>query len=303
MPTTTKYPIKPDFHQKPATMLSIDHDRMQVPFEVRSLSWMQQNRWQQNTSPRRHNYFQIIWVKQGTGTHLIDLEKLPIDAHTIYCISPGQVHQLNAHENLKGYAISFTLDFISMVEDYYDLVFDSGLFYTFDQSPVISIDDEIRKEMIGLVKKMRKEFDNYYLLRAEILRGYLKIFMIYLTRQYKREDNQKGQSRNSRLLKQFLSLLDENYTSKKMVADYAEELCITPNYLNEVVKKISGMPASEHIKQRIVIEAKRQASYTHASMKEIAYNLGFNDTSHFSKYFKNACGTNFTDFKNEISCA
>jgi AraC-like DNA-binding protein len=82
-----------------------------------------------------------------------------------------------------------------------------------------------------------------------------------------------------------------------MVADYAAGFAVTPNYLNEIIKKSSGIPASEHIKQRVVLEAKRLAAYSDASMKEIAYSLGFDDVAHFSKYFKNVTGINFSDFK------
>lgn len=85
-----------------------------------------------------------------------------------------------------------------------------------------------------------------------------------------------------------------------MVTDYADELIVTPNYLNEVIKKITGFPASHHIQQRIVLEAKRQAAYSNLSMKEVAYQLGFDDMAHFSKFFKNASGQSFTDFKKAL---
>jgi AraC-like DNA-binding protein len=83
----------------------------------------------------------------------------------------------------------------------------------------------------------------------------------------------------------------------KMVAEYAEELSVSPNHLNEIVKKVSGFPASHHIRQRVLLEAKRLAAYSGASMKEIAYSLGFEDIAHFSKFFKNLSGSNFTSYK------
>jgi AraC-like DNA-binding protein len=82
-----------------------------------------------------------------------------------------------------------------------------------------------------------------------------------------------------------------------MVSDYADDLCVTPNYLNRTVKKTTGYTASHHIQQQIILEAKRQATYFSTSMKRIAYNLGFDNLAHFSKFFKHNCGMNFTDFK------
>ena len=82
-----------------------------------------------------------------------------------------------------------------------------------------------------------------------------------------------------------------------MVADYASQLLVTPNYLNGIVKKNTGQSAGHLIRKRVVLEAKRMARYSDAGMKEIAYYLGFSDSGHFSKFFKTVSGMNFTDFK------
>ena len=151
--------------------------------------------------------------------------------------------------------------------------------------------------MEEMAEKMVKEYSNFFLLRSEILKGYLKIFLIYLTRQFERSSQTETQSKNIDLVKKFLALIEEDFITKRMVTDYADKLIVTPNYLNEVVKKTTGFPASHHIQQRIVLEAKRQAAYSSLTMKEIAYQLGFDDTAHFSKFFKNVSGESFTDFK------
>jgi AraC-like DNA-binding protein len=261
------------------------------------MEWIAQNRFQQNEGPHRHNYFAIIWVIKGTGIHLIDLDKYELEDNTIYCITPGQVHDLKPTGPIEGYVISFMAEFLGGGEENYDLLFNTGLFYTFSNSPVIKVNEEMGTEMQDAVNKMLKEFNNFFILRAEILRGFLKIFLIYLTRQYERPKENEAHSKSIDLVKQFFALVEKQYPTKKMVNDYAEELAVTPNHLNEVVKKITGSPASHHIQQRIILEAKRQAVYSRVTMKEIAYELGFDDTAHFSKFFKNASGESFSDFR------
>ena len=91
--------------------------------------------------------------------------------------------------------------------------------------------------------------------------------------------------------------LDKNFKEKKMVAEYTAELLVTPNYLNRIVKRNSGLSASHYIRKRIVLEAKRMGRYSDAGMKEIAYDLGFLDLAHFSRFFKTFGGTNFSEFK------
>jgi AraC family transcriptional regulator, transcriptional activator of pobA len=287
----------------PTPILQISRSTANVPFEIHSMEWLEQNRWQQNAAPHRHNYFVIIWVKKGTGVHLIDLEKFELKDDTVYCITPGQVHLLKQNGDAEGYVISFTAEFMGTDETNLDLLFSTGLFNTFSGSPVIKVDEEVKDEMEDAVKRMMKEYSNFFLLRSEILRGFLKIFLIYLTRQFEKTNQQPAQSKNIDLMRRFLSLLEKNYTTKRMVTDYAADLVVTPNYLNEVVKKVSGFPASHHIQQRIILEAKRQAAYANVTMKEVAYHLGFDDMAHFSKFFKNASGSSFTEFKKNLAIA
>jgi AraC-like DNA-binding protein len=208
---------------------------------------------------------------------------------------------MNENEEIDGWVLSFSADFLCITEENYDLLFKTGLFYTFTQSPVIHVTEEMQAELEEVILRMQKEYGNFFLLRSEILRGYLKIFLIHLTRQYDQTQFSPPSTRNIELVKNFLSLLEQNFATKKMVADYALKLAVTPNYLNEIIKKSTGYPASDHIKHRVALEAKRHAVYSDVSMKEIAFNLGFDDVAHFSKYFKNATGINFSDFKKTAS--
>jgi AraC-like DNA-binding protein len=148
-----------------------------------------------------------------------------------------------------------------------------------------------------IIYKLVKEFNNYFLLRSEILVGYFKILLIYLTRRSDTAPQPISRSANAELVNRFFSSVEKQFLTNKKVTDYASHLAVTPNYLNEIVKRISGFPASYHIQQRIVLEAKRHATYSGASMKEIAYHLGFEDIAHFSKYFKNVAGQSFSAFK------
>lgn len=298
MNTITKFIGSQNYQERKKPLLALNKFQASMPFEIHTLDWMRLNRWNQKHLPSKHQRFEIIWVKQGSGTHQVDLNKIKIVKNSICGISPGQLHLIKETQDLKGVSISFSMDFVGLLEHNYDLIYNTGIFSSFSQSSIVH--QCSGEEMIEVVDRMIKEFDNYFLLRTEILRGYLQIFLIYLARQNKNTTHQSVQLNHIRLVNKFLKLLDENYTTKKLVGDYANELCITPNYMNEIVKKATGIPASEHIKKRIILEAKRQALYTNASMKEIAFSLGFTDPSHFSKFFKNACSMNFSKFKNEL---
>lgn len=267
----------------------------EIPFKI---SRIEDNRNEENAASSGDSY-KIIWVKQGSGTHLIDMNKYEIAGNTIHCIAPRRLHFFDSAD-AEGYILTFTPGFLHFYETSSHL-FSNGSFHDFLNSPVIKISGQFNSEMNEITEKMNKEFEYSYSASGQILRELLKIFLIYINRQTTQTEQQLNQTGNAELAGRFLTLLEKNYTTRKMVSHYAMDLSVTPNYLNEIVKKVSGFPASYHIQQRIVLEAKRKAAYVKMSMKEVAYHLGFDDISHFSKFFKNVSGVNFTDFKKEIT--
>lgn len=263
------------------------------PFEIHTIEWDDKVEKLNQDVPHRHNYFEIVWVQSGSGTCLIDLERFEIIADQVYCVTPGQLHHFRAGKDLRGYVLKFTPDFLLMPEDNVTLI--SRQKYACSRT--IKLSEELKMEMGDLLQKMIREYDNFFLMRSEILKGLLKIFLIYLTRQYEPAVSDLEPPRRIELVNRFFSMVEKKYMQHKMVADYAEELSVSPNHLNEIVKKVSGFPASHHIRQRVLLEAKRLAAYSGASMKEIAYSLGFEDIAHFSKFFKNLSGSNFSSYK------
>lgn len=102
------------------------------------------------------------------------------------------------------------------------------------------------------------------------------------------------------LVNEFLDSVDENFRQKKKVSDYARLFYMSPNYLNLRIKKATGFPASYHIQQRILAEAKRKMIEDKMSLKQIAYSLGYEDIAYFSRFFKKIAGINFTEFRQNL---
>lgn len=269
------------------------------PFEIYSLRDVLSNR-RRESQPKRQERYHIIWVKKGSGHHFIDANKHTISDNMIYCIKPKQVHNLVAKPGIQGCIISFTSDFLGPTPNNFNPLFRCGLFGNASDAAVIKVTCDIENELNHIVDNLQKEFNNCSSLKMEILREYLKIFLIYLTRQVRQPDNSTPQLSRTELVNKFFFLLQNNFASKKLVTEYAEMLAVTANYLNNVVKRVSGFPASHHIQQQILQEAKRQAVYTDKTMKEIAYHLGFEANTHFSKFFKKNEGSNFSDYRKQM---
>lgn len=271
----------------------------ETPFNIQLIETMEDDCLQSAPKTDWHTHFEVLYIVKGNGICLIDLEKFEIKDNMILCLRPGQVRQFDINGDILGYRISFTELFFCMGEQEDDLMYQSAVIESIPRSACVALQDEITIDMKEILKKMIKEFDNDCLFRTEMLRRYLKIFLVHVARQFENSIEKIMQTRNIEMAQKFKALVDKNFIARKSVAEYAAMLCVTPNYLNTVVKKMTGYSARYHIRQRIVLEAKRKATHSGLCMKEIAYYLGFMDISHFSKYFKNATGSNFSDFKKE----
>ena len=196
-----------------------------------------------------------------------------------------------------GFILTFKDSFVNLGAHEFDLTCQCNLFQLFSHLQVLTVLKEMVADMMEIMIKMIKEFKNEYSFKAQILRRYFKIFLTYLTRGSDEGVSTAKPTRETELIQSFMESLDANFKERKMVAEYAEQLAVTPNYLNKVVKKHTRFSAGHHIRQRIVLEAKRMGRFTRPGMKEIAYSLGFLDPSHFSRFFKTFTGTNFSSFK------
>jgi len=245
--------------------------------------------------PLCSNHYILLWIPDGNGYYWLNNQKQYFKNNLFLSLKPGSLDELKLGGTMFGYAISFTDAFLG--KDY-----DPGSGYRFLPQifscvQEIGMDRETEKDLLDITEIMLKEYNNHNMYRTEVLKRFFKIFLIYLSRQFTLVSPAPKRSRNQEIVHSFVTLLDKNFRSHKMVANYADQLAVTPNYLNEVVKKITGQSAGHHIRQRVAMEARQQAAHPDNCMKKIAYDLGFCDMAHFSKFFKNTTGINFSDFK------
>jgi AraC family transcriptional activator of pobA len=102
------------------------------------------------------------------------------------------------------------------------------------------------------------------------------------------------------LVARFQALLKRDLCKKKSASAYARELGVSPNHMNQVVKRITGMSASYHIVQYKIAEAKKQSVLHQWDSKTMADYLGFKRISDFCRFFKTNAGIDFSDFRRNI---
>lgn len=246
--------------------------------------------------------YELTWLLKGSAFLIADGVPRPLQAGSMVCLFPGQLRVFRMMENVKGFRLRFSPELLLTTSFCARAV---PWLYSNNGSGPVSIlytEQEVQDDWMQIMTLMVKEYANFSILRSEILAGLLNILLIHISRKLGSAYESYPVSRDAELARRFRDLLKMRFTVKKLVAEYAAELCVTPNYLNRTVKKVTGFTASHHIQQHIILEAKRIAIQSNQSMKEVAYQLGFDNLAHFSKFFKNKSGENFTSFKKGIYC-
>lgn len=248
----------------------------------------------------RHSYYEILLFDQAGGSNMIDFEEYAVQAQSIHFISPGQVHALNRNPHTDGYVVTFTKDFMALNGGSLVILNDFPAFNK-TASAVLQASPADFAGIFGLVQFMEQEVKQARHYKEALLAAYIQALLIRCkalvidTVDYRRNDESAQQ-----LIQRFNQLLEQHFTSFHKVNEYAERLGLTPNHLSDSLKKISGKTAGELIHQRIVLEAKRLLLHSSLATKEIAYQLGFNDPSYFSRFFKTNAGASPESFRREV---
>jgi len=253
----------------------------------------------------RHNYYEIFLFTKGGGTHEIDFKTLEIESQSLHFVSPGQVHLVDRDLNSHGYVIMFSREFYYLNSGKNEMLFDLPFLSYNTDRPSLKLNDEEYSKCLTVVKKIDEEYSKNGAYMDEALRLYLDILLIECKRMYYQKVPQHvangTTSSGMRIVREFKVLLEENFRLLHKVSDYADLLYVTPKYLSEILKNVTGRTAVDIIQERIILEAKRLFIHSDLSAKEIAYFLSFDDPSHFSKFFKNNTGFSPNDFRQSLN--
>jgi AraC family transcriptional regulator, transcriptional activator of pobA len=252
--------------------------------------------------PHRHDYYSVIWSLTATGRHIIDFKEYALRPNHIFFVSPEQVHQVITDSDPRGYVILFTPEFLEKNSIRDDFISNLKLFRSSDDTPPLPLNEHMSATLQMFAGQMLSSFENRNEMYLETIGAYLKLFLIECNGHCSLSPDENTQSvevgRN--LVKKFKALVEEHFHEWHQVKEYADALFVTPNYLNEVIRTSILIPAKDYIQHRLILEAKRMIVFTPKSAKEIGFNLGFDDPSHFSKFFKTNAGQSLQDFRESI---
>lgn len=239
---------------------------------------------------QRNNYYSLIWVQEGSGELKADFTSYQFSEGSLFTFSPYQPYMLSSAQPIKGKAIFFHSDFFCIFKHHDEVSCNGVLYNNIYQAPFVQVDEKTTGIFTTLFEHLVAEMQNLALAQHEILVSYLKIFLINAARlkteQQSIELTEVSTNKKPFILQRLKDAIEENYKSKHSASQYAELLHITPKALAKLTKQHLNKTLSNLINDRIIMEAKRELYMTNKTIKEIAWELGYEDEYYFSRFFK-----------------
>ncbi|MEM8863703.1 MAG: AraC family ligand binding domain-containing protein, partial [Chloroflexota bacterium] len=197
----------------------------------------------QSAHPHRHDFYEILYVTEGKGTHYIDFNAYPIEPHTFYFISPGQVHYWETIVPIDGEILVFTDDFLLLAPTDYMVLHELSFFHTIEGSPTLKLNTTDQIQVASLYQAIAEEFGKNDFRASSVLRAYLHILLVQIQRICTTQEIEAGNSRDKiaqKLTRQFKQLVTNQTNLGQSVQHYAGELGVSVNHLNKTIKTTTG---------------------------------------------------------------
>ena len=235
----------------------------------------------------KHDFYFILAVETGQGSHEIDFVRYEVHPNALFILRPGQVHQLRLAADCTGFLLEFDTSFYQPRGAKADQRWKKSAGKNYCE-----VEESRFRRLLLFLSNIFTEYAAKQEGYDEAIKANLDLFFLEFVRQspnpvqISRGANTYTQERYEELLR----LLETKIATTKSVAQYAELLNLSVYQLNAITKASVGQTTAELINGQIILEAKRYLLATPNQIKDIAWHLGYEDTSYFIRFFKKHTG-------------
>lgn len=241
-------------------------------------------------APHRHDYFEIILVKNGNGNQIIDFSPYELSENKLFTIYPGQVHLMNRND-AQGLIIQFR-------KDLFEFIYPIKHYQLYFSQPQFILEPKQFDILYNLTQSIMELVQTEQLKSLSIHKAYSYLEVILITLIELHDQKFTGDYNN--LAVQFLSLVTQHLKTKKKVADYCDIMNCTSAKLNAACKSSIGKTALILIHEEIILEIRRLLLLKELSLKEVAYELNFDSQANFSNFIKANTGMTPSELQENI---
>ena len=200
--------------------------------------------------PHRHAYHELIWVRDGSGGHLIDGEPVEFGPHTLTLIAKAQVHQFQRAEDVSAVVARFDDDWLTGSRRW---------LFSGQACTALRVPDDEAEPFDALLEALRVEVERPAGPEsAELRRHLLSAALLWAQRWREGQLEKGGASRTDLLLYQrFQELLERDLAVSHEAGHYAAELGVATGTLSRVLTRLTGQATKQLILDRVILEAAR----------------------------------------------
>ena len=238
-------------------------------------------------------YYDITFITEGEGSFSIDNRTYEAFPQDVFFSKAGEIRNWDTRHITNGYALIFEDEFLSSLLR--DSMFVRHLaFFKPGKSAKLHLSDELYTRVLQVLHNIKMEIDSYKQNDVHVLRALLYEVLMLLERAYQKavlnEEITTDKEINNIHIDRFIHLVGAHLKEQHSVQFYADKLCITPNYLNEIITSVMGLSAKRYIQNQVIDEAKKLLAYTDVPISDIAFELHFSTVSYFIRCFRQHTG-------------
>lgn len=273
-----------------SNMKTIDFrtDFLDLGFEIRTLEDFYSALAHKITNNRHIiNFYVMMFITDGNGVHEIDFKKYEYKANNIIFIRRGQEHSWLEFIKTKGYIILFTKEFLNENQiKFKDIVY-SFPYNSYIYKPILKI---LNSNYINSYKTLISYLYEEYMMsenpqKGEILQCLLRTLLLKINI-HKPMSNNLGNDEQKTLFINLQKLLDSEIIISRNAKDYSHKLGVSFKKLNTICNLFTNKSAKEFIDEVLILKAKQMLINNHCAVNQVAYSLGFDEPTNFTKFFK-----------------
>ncbi|UII23167.1 helix-turn-helix domain-containing protein [Fulvivirga ligni] len=241
-----------------------------------------------------YNFYSICIKKDFNGKMKYGQNYYDFNSGTMSFLSPGQVVSTSMDDemSLSGWCLIFHPDLISKyplgknIKNY--------SFFSYEVHEALHLSDKEELMLSTLMQNIANEYKSSIdKFSQDVLVSHIELMLNYCNRFYNRQFITR-QSANPDILSQVENILDEYFNNDQALSEglpsvqyISDQLNMSPNYLSDMLRNLTGQSTQQHIQNKLMEKAKEILTTTNLSVSQIAYQLGFEYPQSFNKFFKN----------------
>lgn len=276
---------------------SLQTDKLSIKINSNDNPYPSTDIQQKLLQPRRLTSYFIVLIDSGSITYKLDLQDITISDGDLLFAMPNQIFVPPPKaDDLKYFKVLFDENTLALLPQRFSFLVNPL------NSQTITLESAARERIRKVFEILNQILStDSELTDSEIVLAYLNLLLSELNSAYfKTKEPINILNTNLTKFIEFKLMVEIHLTKQPSINAIADKLALTTNSLYRLVKEYSGTSPKEFFTNRLMIEAQRKLRYSDLSVKELAYELGFNDPDYFSRLFKKSTGKSVTQFVESI---